>query len=264
MTTLGFPTYRDHLRSESHRFRQVLGGCDPTAPVPGCPDWDASDLLWHLAQVQWFWANLVELRPAGPDAVPPRPARPTTYDALLDLFDQHSAALVAALDSADPADPAWTWAEEQTVGFSYRRQAHEALIHRLDAEQTAGSVTALDPALAADGVAECLEIIYGGCPPWASLSPLPHHLRIEISDVHEAIWVRLGHWSGTNPDGAPQAADGIEVVTDPGVEPDAVLTGPADVLDTWLWRRGDDAQLEVSGDQKIHDRFRRALHDPDS
>ena len=39
---------------------------------------------------------------------------------------------------ADPAEPAWTWSAEQTVGFTLRRQAHEALIHRLDAEQTAG------------------------------------------------------------------------------------------------------------------------------
>jgi hypothetical protein len=27
--------------------------------VPTCPDWDADDLLWHLAQVQWFWAAIV-------------------------------------------------------------------------------------------------------------------------------------------------------------------------------------------------------------
>ena len=46
------------------------------------------------------------------------------------------------------------WSTEQTVGFPFRRQAAEALIHRLDAEQTADRVTLLDPELAADGVDE--------------------------------------------------------------------------------------------------------------
>ena len=44
------------------------------------------------------------------------------------------------------------WADDKTVGYIRRRQAHEALIHRLDAELTAGAVTPLDPDLAADGV----------------------------------------------------------------------------------------------------------------
>lgn len=262
MARLEFSTYLDHIRGESHRFREVLTACDPTARVPGCPAWDAADLLWHLAEVQWFWATMVDARPAAPDDLPGNPDRPATYDALLDAFDTNSATLLAALEKADPSEPAWTWADEQTVGFSYRRQAHEALIHRLDAEQTVGRVTALDPALAADGVDECLDIMYGGCPPWAVLSPLPHHLKIEITDADAAIWVQLAHWSGTDGDGVHQDADAIQVVTTPGTEPEAVVTGPAAALDAWLWRRGDDAEIRVTGDRKIYDHFRLAVHDP--
>ena len=61
------PTYLDHIRTESARFREVLADCDPTARVPACPDWDAADLLWHLAGVQAFWADVIRTRPADAD-----------------------------------------------------------------------------------------------------------------------------------------------------------------------------------------------------
>ena len=68
-----------------------------------------------------------------------------------------------------PAEEAWTWSDDHTVGFILRRQAHEALVHRLDAEQAAGRGHELDAALAADGVHECLDVMYGGMPPWGVL-----------------------------------------------------------------------------------------------
>ncbi|MGM3262735.1 maleylpyruvate isomerase N-terminal domain-containing protein, partial [Klebsiella pneumoniae] len=82
--------------------------------------------------------------------------------------EQASADLVAELRAADPAEPAWSWSADRTVGFTVRRQAHEALVHRLDAEQAAGAVTALDPALAADGVHEALAVMFGAEPPFGS------------------------------------------------------------------------------------------------
>ncbi len=262
MTTLGFSTYLDHLRRESHRFREVLGACDPAARVPGCPDWDAADLLWHLAEVQWFWATIIRTRPAGPDELA-HPERPATYDGLLAAFDEHSSALVSALAAADPSEPAWTWSSEQSVGFTYRRQAHEALIHRLDAEQTAGQVTTLDPALAADGVLELLDVMYGGKPPWGTFTPLPQHLRIECSDTSGSLWVQLGRFTGTNPrDGAELDETDLLVVPDPGTPADAVISGPAAALDTWLWRRCDDAEVTVQGDREIYDRFREVVDQP--
>ena len=65
---------------------------------------------------------------------------------------------------------AWTWSDDRTVGFIRRRQAHEALIHRLDAELAAGAVTRLDPELAADGVHEALQHFFGGVPEWSTRS----------------------------------------------------------------------------------------------
>ena len=56
--TSGLP-YLAHLADDSERFHEVLTGVDPTARVPTCPDWTAADLVWHLAEVQWFWTQVM-------------------------------------------------------------------------------------------------------------------------------------------------------------------------------------------------------------
>lgn len=262
MSSLDAPDYLGHLRSESTRFREVLSTCAPDAQVPSCPAWTAADLLWHLAEVQHFWGWVIANRPAHPRDGYADPERPASYDEILAAFDVSHAAFVEALAAADPADKAWSWSAEQTVGFTYRRQAHEALIHRVDAEQTAGAVTPLDPALAADGTRECLDVMYGGCPEWGEFSPLPHYLRVDLTDTGDRIWVQLGQFHGTDPDGIDHHEDDIHVVGDPGVEPDAVVEGTAEQLDLRLWRRGDGDDIHLHGDLSIVDHFRRAIHAP--
>ena len=265
MTRLDFPRYLQHIRDESARFRAALAGCDPTARVPSCPDWDAGDLLWHLgAGVQGFWADIVEQRPEGPAEGRTDPARPASYDEILARFDTEHARLVAALEAADPADPAWTWSSEQTVGFTFRRQAHEALIHRIDAEQTAGlPVGETDRALAADGVDETLAVMFGGTVPWGTFAPLPQLVRVDLTDVGTSIWVQLGRFIGTDPDdGKSYDEDDIRVVDDPGTEPDAIVTGPAVAVDTWIWKRGDGSEITLSGDAGVCDRFKAIVGQP--
>ena len=56
---MGPVNYLTHLQRESARFAQAIREAAPDAPVPSCPDWNADDLLWHLAEVQWFWATMV-------------------------------------------------------------------------------------------------------------------------------------------------------------------------------------------------------------
>ena len=264
MSRLSASQYLSAIESESARFREVLGGAEPAAPVPSCPAWSAIDLLNHLAETQAHWAWVVANRPKSPDERQQPDASPTTYDAALTAFDEASAGLVAALRAADPADPAWTWSKEQTVGFILRRQAHEALIHRLDAELAAvGKIGELDPALASDGVEEVLDVMFGGLPEWGEFSPLPHYIRVELTDTGEDVWVQLGRFSGTDPsDGTHYDEDDIHVVDAPGVEPDAVISAPAGVMDARLWRRGDGDSIHLAGDLEIVDHFRRVIHQP--
>jgi len=263
MSRLSASQYLSAIESESARFREVLADADPAAPVPTCPAWTALDLANHLAETQAQWAWVVGNRPKNPEERPETGPSPTSYADALTSFDEASSGLVAALRDADPADPAWTWSKEQTVGFILRRQAHEALIHRLDAELAAGSVTPLDRELAADGVLECLDVMFGGCPPWGEFAGLPHHVRVDITDAQESVWVQIGRFSGTNPeDDVHYDEDDVKVVDDPGTDPDAVVDGPAGALDAWLWRRGDDSQVRVHGDRRVYDHFRVAVNHP--
>jgi len=240
MDPLPFPAYLEHIRTESAGFREVLADCDPAARVPACPDWDAADLLWHLASVQAFWAEVVRTRPAAVDEeYETKLPRPESYDGLLAAYDDYSASMVGALEAADPADEAWHWSSDHTVGASFRRQAHEALIHRLDAEETAGSVTDLDPTLAADGVLEALTVMYGGCPPWGTITPSDRVVAIRLTDTGDELRVALARFTGTDPDdGKSYDEPDLAVVADDGTSPLATISGTAGDVDTWLWHRG--------------------------
>lgn len=264
MTLLSPETYLDHIRAESARFREVLADADPASRVPTCPEWSAEDLLWHLATVQRFWAGIVIDRPAEKDEAD-QPARPTTYAEVLACFDEWSDALVGALDGVDVKDEAWTWSDDHTVGFVLRRQAHEALIHRVDAEQTVGAVSEVDANLAADGVGEMIDVMFGGCPPWGQWEPLPHYARLDCTDTGDELWAQFGIFSGTDPDSGDsiEGEEDFHLVEAPDdVEPDVVIDGPAAVLDLWLWHRGDDAEISVAGDRSILDRFRAVVSHP--
>lgn len=256
--------YLSHLHAESARFREVLADCDPEARVPSCPDWTAADLLWHLATVQRWWAEVLVARPAQPEEV--EPPRPATYDELLAAYDGWSAELARALETADPAEEAWNWSDDHTVGFILRRQAHEALVHRVDAEQAAGVASELDATLAADGVHEVLDVMFGGCPPWGSWEPGEGLVRVDSTDTGEEFWVRFGIFSGTHPGSGTSYADeeDFHVVAAPegDVEPDAVVDGPAAALDLWLWHRGGDAEISVAGDEAAYARFRAVVDSP--
>ncbi|MDP3892205.1 maleylpyruvate isomerase family mycothiol-dependent enzyme [Nocardioides sp.] len=258
-----------HITAESSRFREVLAATSSAAPVPACPDWTAADLLWHLGEVQWFWARVIESRPAGPESLAD-PDRPATHEALLTFFDRAHRRLVDALRSADPTDTAWSWADEQTVAFTLRRQAHEALIHRLDAEETAGRSTPLDPALAADGVAELLEVMHGGVPPWGTLTRSGTTVRVAITDTGDELFLDLGRFTGTSPTSGRQydepAFDVVDALPAGRSGPGATVAAPAAVLDTWLWRRGDAeallGQIELTGDADALDHFRSVVSSP--
>ncbi len=250
-------TYLAHLRQDSARFREVLATADPAAQVPSCPDWTASDLLWHLAEVQWFWGQRVASRPEPPSEDDPGPDRPDDHDGLLKAFDTYSGELQTGLVTADPHQEAWTWSDDKTVGFIIRRQAHEALIHRLDAEQTAGDPTPLDPQLAADGIAELVDTMYGGEPPaWGSVQNLGGEVEIVLSDVDATLRVQPGRFVGTDPEDGQSYDEGFFVVVREPAEPAAAtVTGAAGDVDAWLWNRRDDTGITWTGDADARERF---------
>ena len=79
--------------------------------------------------------------------------------------DERSAWLVAgarrlgqAVREVGPATRVWSWSEDQTARFWLRRATHDTLVHRADAELAVGREVTVEPALAADGVADLLDM----------------------------------------------------------------------------------------------------------
>jgi len=189
--------YVAHLGRESARFAQAIAIAPPGAPVPPCPEWTADDLLWHLAWVQWWWATIVRDGLTGPEARRLVPERPSSRPGLLEFYQRASLELQQILGAASPDAPAWTWSDDHTVGFIRRKQAHEALIHRIDAEVTAGNRTPMDPRLSADGVDEVLRVMYSGVPEWGSFAgDESKALRLQATDTGDSWLITLGRFTG--------------------------------------------------------------------
>ncbi len=103
--------YLDHLARESARFAAALRDTAPETPVPSCPDWDADDLLWHLAEVQWFWGTIVREGITREQAEELKPERPAGQAGLLAFYERASRDLGAILAERAPDSPAWTWSD---------------------------------------------------------------------------------------------------------------------------------------------------------
>ena len=254
--------YLAHLREDSARFVAVLRNAPGDAQVPSCPEWRTDDLLWHLGEVQHFWGVIVRDGMLDPDAYV-EPVRPVGRAALLAFFEEATATLQTALAGADPSERRWTWSEDQTVGFIRRRQAHEALVHRIDAELTADLPrAAVEPALAGDGVDEALRVMFGGCPPWATMTvDASSTVRVRATDTGGSWLVRVASFTGTSPagnvyDGEPT----IEVAdVDEGGDAAATVEGTAADLDCWLWGRPTIGEVERDGAEDVLAGFQEVI-----
>jgi uncharacterized protein (TIGR03083 family) len=174
---------------------------------------------------------------------------------LIDWFSEGAAMLVSALADADPAIPVWTWDDDDhTVGFWYRRMAHETLIHRVDAEQAHGQETLASAALCADGIDEMLTKFIGGPPEWGKVEQGGG--IIELRTIGRNWLIRRDTYSGTTPSGKFIEEDWVYNPADPDSEPDTIVIGSAQAINLWLWGRGSAANLAVNGDVSTADQLR--------
>ena len=245
----------------SARFIEVLGGLPEDVPVPSCPDWSAGDLLWHLTSVQAHWADIVERRlpPGDSSGAGPRPERPSTHADLVALFDSSSQRLRAALAVAVDEEPVWTWSADHTIGWVRRRQAHEALVHRVDAELAAGLPSEVDPVVAADGIDELLRHFAANPPDWGSFEPSGPLVAVQSSDVTRSWVVQVGRFRGVEPEGDEVDEPDYLAAPDGAGSPDVTIAGAAVDLLLWLWGRGDGADLRATGQQAAMPALREAI-----
>jgi uncharacterized protein (TIGR03083 family) len=251
------------IRDETARSVAALATIDPDQRVPTCPDWTADDLLWHLAEVHEFWAAILAgsaTTEAEVQAIEEGKApRPSEREALLERRAAATEALLAQLASRADEDPAWFWySARQGVGITRRMQIHEATIHRVDAELTAGRpVSPIAPPVAADGLAHVLEVMWPAghewIPEWAATRPVA---VVEIvPEGGTARLLEISRWSGTRPrDGKEVDAPvgrGLAPDEEPGDLPRARATGTALALDLWAWGREEALAHLVGGEQKV-------------
>ena len=215
-----------HLGDEVTAFRECLDG-DLSAPITACPGWDVAALATHLGRVH-RWATAA-LRSDAEPAFPPRPGAVP----LVTWYDEGAGALLGELAGRDPAQPCWTLWPPAEVGFWTRRQALETLVHRWDAQTALGRPTAIDPDLAADGVAEVVDVML---PRQVALGRQPAlAVALELRDGDRSLVLGTGERAVL----AAPAADlllllwkrrTLAEVLDAG----GVLSGPRTVADTVL------------------------------
>jgi len=236
----------EQIRESTNVLADLLDAHDPGLQVPTCGDWTLADLVWHLTEVQVFWAHIIGNRPAGPDSYTP-PARP--HDAELAVgLRASSEQLAELLLAADPTEQAWSWSTDHTVGFSIRRQIHESLVHSIDGILAAGQrLPDVPPQLAADGIDEMVRVMITGAPSWAGFDPGSSSIELRASDTGDRWLLRAGRVVGTEPVSEREMDLPSYELTD-GVAPSAMVEAPALDLLLWMWGRLDDVYVELTPD----------------
>lgn len=235
-------------------------GLDPA--VPNCPGWDVADLVEHTGIVHRHKLQILEEQwlEGSPDPVAPPPRR-----RLIPWFEEGARLLHDALVQRDPAQTISTWdSNNETVGFWYRRMAHETFVHRVDGEQAHGVAPSLDRELAADGVAELLDSFLGGAPEWAIVTPTDERVVLEATDGDERWHVRIGRFSGTSTATRIEYRDELIAIVEEDGEIDertARVLGSAATLDLWLWGRASLSELTVEGHGAAAERLRELAAD---
>ena len=204
--------YVEMVRSIASLSEQMAvdASLDLDAQVTHCPAWRVRDLVEHLGDVPWFWAEVVSNRFVDRESIDANP-RPSERGESVAWLRTQTARLVSALEQCDEYTPLWTWwPPQQHGGFVVRRQMIEVAVHGWDASNAVGVSRPIDPSVAAIGLAEFVEVMTddvkpGATPSAVALEPSDHEwrgvlfgelglptstLRMTASDSLLALWGR--------------------------------------------------------------------------
>jgi len=230
-----FRGYLDHIRADGDLIAALAPrGLD--RPVPVCAPWDVRHVVAHLASVYDHKVMAMRLgrKPNPGEWVTDEPYGKDTVE----WFEDEHAKLLAELTVHSPKAPAWSWWEaDQTVGFWYRRMAFETVVHRVDVEMQFGSPSAIDSALAIDGIDEVLTVMLAGDTEAAASVPATGTVEVLADD---AAWSVVFEEARTT------------VTPGRRTSPHATLSGDPGAVFLYLWgrvpvdgltRRGDETRI---------------------
>jgi len=210
---------------------RLINRADLGRPVPSCPGWSIADLVAHLGETHRWAEHAVRAgNPDAPEVFPPV----TDRAALADWYRDSAATLLHTLRTAGPDAECWSFGPQpRTTRFWYRRQPHEAAVHRWDLGAALGQDLGYPEPLAVDGVDEVATMFFPRQVRLQRIPPLSASLVIR-ADGHHAGWTLAG--------------DGVRPLVGPA---DAAVSGPAAVLVLLLWGRLplDDPRIRLVGDR---------------
>jgi uncharacterized protein (TIGR03083 family) len=230
--------YTEATGREIVRLAEVISKHDMSRPVPSCPGWDVGALIAHVGGVHRWAAAMVR------DLAERRYDRATMDLQVPEERADYTSWLLAggellreALAARDPDAPMWAWGGDQRVLFWSRRQLHETVVHRADAEIALGVSPVIDEAVAEDGVEEFLDL-------------LPHvrwrkQIKELVGDGETISWQAdngAGWLITLTPDGFTHERSGL-----PGTVTVRAATCADLQLLAWGRRRADD--YAVTGDE---------------
>jgi uncharacterized protein (TIGR03083 family) len=242
--------YIASIQSDSDRVVAALAA-NPDAPIPWCGDWTVKDCAHHVGGLHHIVGKVIEGRPDANFGLfktlhPPKADDP----ALGPWISEGTAALVEQLRTTSIDEPCWTFSgQAQTVAFWPRRSAHETMVHRWDVERAAGlTIAPQDPALAADGVDEYLDIFVAMMRGLHSAPGAGETAHVHCTDTP-------GEWFLEFP------AEGVRTLTREHKKGDLALRGPAEGLLLFLWghQGAEEAAVETIGDAALAARWRELV-----
>ncbi|MFN8053403.1 MAG: maleylpyruvate isomerase family mycothiol-dependent enzyme [Acidimicrobiales bacterium] len=236
-------THCDLLAAELPEMERAFRAADPAAAVPACPDWTVADLATHLGRIhRWVAAIVGTASPVRIDARTLQldlPSAGATADTWADWLADGGQQVLSALRDADTEAEIWTWGGDNRVPWWSRRQLHETLVHRIDAEQAAGAEWTVDPTVAVDAIDEHL----GNIAASAYFSSGVQHLKGEGS-LHLHATDVPGEWM------IELTPDGFTISHDHG-KGTVAARGTAKDLLAAVTNRGTIEPLEVFGDAEL-------------
>jgi hypothetical protein len=198
------------------------------------------------------WAARTVSRP-GEQLVrrgPTDPPMPTGDDDVSTWLLEGAAALAQAIRGAGEDTVVGGFGRMVPVSFWARRQCHETLVHRADAERAAGRplLADVDPLIAADAVDEHLEMVVLGAKYRLDLRAEGATLHLHATDDGLD---GAGEWVVTLGPEGPQVEHAHR-------KSDAAVRGPARALLTVLTSRmsPEDAGVDVLGAAELLERWR--------